>query len=214
MVGSAHTHAMAEALLAGLITGYGLAVPVGAVAVLMVNMTAHTSFRMGAAAAVGAVTADGLYAVAAVVGGTALASVIRPIAAPLTWVAALVLLAMAVRIARGAVSAPAAPSRPLTPDTARRSYLTFLGLTALNPWPAVYFVTVIVGRHGQVGMTDAEATVYVGAILAASASWQLLLAAGGAVLGRTIASPRSQRLTALVSAALIGGLAVSMPIHG
>jgi arginine exporter protein ArgO len=201
---------MTEAFLAGLVAGYGLAVPVGAVAVLMVNMTAHTSFRMGAAAAAGAVTADGLYAVAAVIGGSALAAVIEPISAPLTWIAALTLLGMAVHIARTATSTKNAPSQTLTPTTTWRSYLAFLGLTALNPWPAIYFVALILGRHAQGGMTETETAAYVGAILLASASWQLLLAAGGAALGRTLTSPRSQRLTALISGVLIGGLAISI----
>ncbi|MFJ8170588.1 hypothetical protein ACIQ64_19305 [Streptomyces sp. NPDC094473] len=44
---------------------------VEAVAVLMVNMTAATSLRTGAAAALGAATADAGYAVAAVLGGSA-----------------------------------------------------------------------------------------------------------------------------------------------
>ncbi len=51
--------------------GRGEPDPVGAVAVLMVNMTAATSLRTGAAAALGAATADAGYAVAAVLGGSA-----------------------------------------------------------------------------------------------------------------------------------------------
>ncbi|RKS04791.1 arginine exporter protein ArgO [Nocardiopsis sp. Huas11] len=202
---------MMQTLIAGLAAGYGLAVPVGAVAVLMVNMTARTSFRMGAAAAMGAVTADALYAVAAVLGGRALALAVEPIATPLTWAAALVLVVMAVRVVRGASARGVeAPDRGPTPVTAWRAYLVFLGLTALNPWPAIYFVALILGRQAGAAMGAAETAVYVGAILLASASWQLFLAAGGTVLGRALTGPRGRRWTAGVSGLLIGGLAVGM----
>ncbi|MGH3115570.1 MAG: LysE/ArgO family amino acid transporter [Nocardioidaceae bacterium] len=205
---------MTQTILAGLVAGYGLAVPVGAVAVLMVTMTARTSFRMGAAAAMGAVTADGLYTVAAVLGGRALARTIEPFATPLTWIAALILLAMAIRIVRTATTAKGTASRALTPTSAWRSYLVFLGLTALNPWPAIYFAALILGRHAQGGLSGTETVAYVSAILLASTSWQLLLAAGGSALARTLTSPRSQKLTSVTSGALIGGLAISMLATG
>jgi len=48
------------------------------------------------------------------------------------------------------------------------------------------------------------------AAFAASASWQLLLAGGGALLGRLLAGPRGRLATALVSSAVIVGLAVGL----
>jgi arginine exporter protein ArgO len=205
---------MTQTILAGLVAGYGLAVPVGAVAVLMVDMTARTSFRMGAAAAMGAVSADGLYAVAAALGSSALALAIEPFATPLTWIAALILLAMAIRIIRTATAAGATKSRVLIPTSAWRSYLLFLGLTALNPWPAIYFVALILGRQAHSGMTGTESVAYVSGILLASSSWQLLLAAGGSALARTLTSPRSQKLTSMTAGVLISGLAISMLATG
>src|ERR1700730_11522959 len=73
------------ALVAGLAAGYGVAVPVGAIAALVLSLTARPSFRGGAAAALGVATADGVFAVAAVLGGAALARLIQPIATPLRW---------------------------------------------------------------------------------------------------------------------------------
>ena len=83
---------MTGALVAGLLAGYGVAVPVGAIAALIVSLTARTSLRVGAAAAMGVATADGIFAVAAVLGGAALARLIEPISTPLRWVAAVVLV--------------------------------------------------------------------------------------------------------------------------
>ncbi|MGW2388183.1 hypothetical protein ACWCYK_01645 [Streptomyces lydicamycinicus] len=51
------TEILTEAFLPGLWAGYALAVPVGAPAVLLVSVTARTSFRVGASAALGVATA-------------------------------------------------------------------------------------------------------------------------------------------------------------
>ena len=93
---------MTAALVAGLLAGYGIAVPVGAVGTYLVSLTARTTLRTGVCAALGVATADGLYALAATLGGTALASALRPVLGPLRWVCVLVLLALA---AWGAVTA-------------------------------------------------------------------------------------------------------------
>src|SRR6476646_10134126 len=90
-------------LVAGLLAGYGVAVPVGAIAALLISLTARTSLRVGAAAALGVATADGLYATVAVLGGAAAARFVAPLATPLRWVAAAVLVALAVRTAVTAV---------------------------------------------------------------------------------------------------------------
>ena len=84
------------ALVAGLLAGYGIAMPVGAVAAYLVALTAQTSLRTGAFAALGVATADGVYALIAVCGGAALAAVLRPVTLPLRRGSAVVLIALAV----------------------------------------------------------------------------------------------------------------------
>lgn len=59
---------MTGALVAGLIAGYGIAVPVGAVGAYLVSLSARTSLRIGSSAALGVATADGIYALAAMAG--------------------------------------------------------------------------------------------------------------------------------------------------
>jgi threonine/homoserine/homoserine lactone efflux protein len=63
---------MTAAIVAGLLAGYGIAVPVGAVGAYLVALTARTSLRTGAAAALGVATVDGGYALVAMLGGGAL----------------------------------------------------------------------------------------------------------------------------------------------
>jgi arginine exporter protein ArgO len=199
-------------LVAGLLAGYGVAVPVGAIAALIVSLTARTSLKVGAAAALGVATADGFYAAVAVLGGAALARVIEPIATPLRWVAAAVLVAYAARTAVIAVrhhrEQTERASTGLT--TPGRAYLGLLALTLLNPATIVYFGALVLGRQAGDPLTPAGEVVFVLAAFAASASWQLLLAGGGGVVGRTLTGPRGRLATALVSSAVIVVLAVGL----
>lgn len=203
-----------DAFLPGLWAGYALAVPIGALAVLLVSLTARTSLRVGASAALGVATADGLYATLAVLGGAVLSRAVQPVTVPLRWVAAAVLLGLAARTALTAVrergSTPDAASQPSALGRPGRACLGFLGLTLLNPWTIVYFSALILAGPAGADAGGPARAAFVAAVVAASASWQLLLATGGAVLGRALTGPRGRLVTALVSSAVLGTLAVSL----
>jgi len=197
---------MSGAFLAGVVAGYGVAVPVGAIGVLIVGLTARTSLRVGAAAGLGAATADGVYALVAVLGGAALAGAIAPVATPLRWTAAGVLLLLAAHTAWSALGKPARTAEPET-TTARTAYLGILGLTLLNPATVVYFAALVLGRGGAGG----GVWFVLGAFLA-SASWQLLIAGGGSLVGRLLTGDRGRLVTAVVSSAVIAILAVGLVV--
>lgn len=205
------------ALVAGLLAGYGIAVPVGAVATYLVSLTARTSLRTGACAALGIATADGLYALVATLGGSALAGALRPALGPLRWASAL-LLTLA---AHGAITAvrrhrahrSAARTDPPPPGPAR-AYLSLLGITLLNPTTVIYFAALVLGTRTADAVRPLEEGVFVLAAFLASASWQLLLAGGGALLGRALTGRRGRLVTALVSSGVITGLAVRMLVPG
>lgn len=210
-----------EALLAGLLAGYGVAVPVGAIAALLVSLTARTSPRVGAAAALGVATADGLYCALAVVGGAAVARLVEPVSGTLRWAAAVVLVGLAARTAYTAWRTRAG-DRPRTPagdrglTTPTRAYIGLLALTMLNPATVVYFTALVLGRQADDGSTGTVGTVggvvFVAAAFLASASWQLLLAAGGTVLGRVLTGPRGRFATAIGSSVVIAALAVGLVV--
>lgn len=201
---------MGDVVLSGLLTGWAIAVPVGAVAALIVTLTARTTWRVGAGAALGVATVDAGYAVVAVVAGAWVASLLEPVARELGIVSGAVLLGLAALTALHAVrsgSAAGAEADDRRPMTPARAYVLFLGITALNPATVVYFAAIVLGNdHLTSGV--AEAVVFVAAVAVASGSWQLLLASGGAALGRTVTGPRGRLVTGLVSAAVIAALAV------
>ncbi|WP_327365538.1 LysE/ArgO family amino acid transporter [Streptomyces sp. NBC_01217] len=205
---------MTAILVAGLLAGYGIAVPVGAVGTYLVGLTARTSLRTGACAALGVATADGLYAVVAVVGGSSLTQILAPVMAPLRWASALVLIALAVHSGttaigryRGRRSVARIETEAVSPA---RSYLMLLGMTMMNPATVVYFAALVLGSRTTADAGHLERAVFVLAAFVASASWQLMLAGGGALLGRAVTSRRGQLATALASSVLITALAVQL----
>ncbi|MEU4663111.1 LysE family transporter [Micromonospora chalcea] len=212
---------MTGAFLAGLVAGYGVAIPVGAIAILILGLSARTSFRVGSAAALGVATADGLYAAVAALGGAAVASGLAPFAGPLRLIAAGVLLALACLTAWRAMRPPAPAQEPNSPapaqepsprgglDTPVRAFAAVLALTLLNPATVVYFVALVLGRGDVLGSSPVGAAAFTAGVFLASASWQLLIAGGGSLIGRALTGPRGRRVTALLSSAIIAALAVA-----
>jgi arginine exporter protein ArgO len=198
--------AVLEVALSGLVTGWAIAIPIGAVGAFLVALTARTSFRVGAAGALGIATVDGGYAMLAVVAGAAVAAALGPVADTLEIASGVVLLGVAVLIAAHAV-ATAGRMRSVSPMRPARAYAVFVAITAVNPTTVVYFAAVVLGnQHLVSGWT--EGTVFVLAAFAASASWQLVLAGGGAAVGRVATGGRAHLVTGLVSAGVIAALAL------
>lgn len=213
-MGAATRRPLMAALVAGLLAGYGIAIPVGAVGTYLVALTARTSWKTGACAALGIATADGLYALIAMIGGSALAPLIEPIMLPLQWVSAVVLVALAVRSGATAIGryrrqhlATRTDEAPLGPA---RAYLGFLGITIMNPLTVIYFAALVLASRTTAAANPLDQTVFVLAAFAASASWQLFLAGGGALLGRVLTSGRGRLVTAVCSSVLITALALHL----
>ncbi|MGH3663618.1 MAG: LysE/ArgO family amino acid transporter [Micromonosporaceae bacterium] len=207
---------MTSALVAGLLAGFGIAMPVGAIAAYLVALTARTSFKIGAFAALGIATADGVYAVVATYGGAVLAAPIELIMLPLRVGSAVVLLALAARTAvvairrhRESAAQPAAGDELVGPA---RAYLGLLGLTISNPATVIYFAAYVLGLQAALAPDHVERVVFVLAAFSASASWQLMLAGGGALLGRALTGPRGRLATAIAASTLIAALAVHLLI--
>lgn len=201
-----HHQRVLEVVVSGLVTGWAIAIPVGAVGAYLVGLTARTSWRVGAAGALGIAAVDGVYALLAVAAGAALAGLLAPVATPLRVASGVVLLLVAaltlaqtLRARREALEH--ASMSPL------RAFGTFVAITALNPATVVYFAAIVLGNR-TLTETPLQSGVFVAAAFVASASWQLTLAAGGATLGRAISSERGRTVTGLVSAGVIALLAV------
>lgn len=204
---------MTAAAVSGLLAGYGVAIPIGAIAVLLISISATTCLCIGISAGLGAATIDGGYALIAVAGGAGLAREVQAAAEPLRWAAAATMTLLAAWTTAAAVRryrsrAATTTAAGLTLATPKRAYLTLAGLTMLNPLTAAYWAALVLGRQASTTLTAAQAAVFVAAVFVASASWQTLLAGGGALIGRLVTSRRGMLATALASSLLIGLLAL------
>lgn len=200
----------------GVIAGYGIAIPVGAIAVLIIDLALRRGFRPGFAAGAGAASADWIYAGLAVAAGTALALALRPFALSLALASGGVLVALGMS---GVWRVWRARPTTATPDAAqpdRRSlrlvYLQFLGLTLLNPLTVVYFAALVLGGSLGSNGTLASGLLFVLGAGLASLSWQTLLAAVGSLLGKRL-PPRARLITSLVGNMVVIALGVRILVQ-
>ena len=171
-------------LLEGLAAGYGIAIPVGAVSILIFTTGMKSGFRRGFAAGAGAATADLLYAAAASAAGGALVLILQPVARFFRVGGGGVLilmaawgLAQAFRRRKGGDDRAKAPAAG-----AGAAYIQLLGITLVNPLTVVYFAALILGRGSGGGSLAAGRLAFVLGAAAASLSWQTLIAALGSLL--------------------------------
>ena len=200
-----------ETFLQGILAGYGIAVPVGAIAILIIESGLRLGFWAGFAAGAGAATADVLYALLAAAAGQALAGLLEPYAAPLRLLSAAALIVLggwglwSLRQTRTPQAAGA--SQPLE-QGAGKIYARFVGLTLLNPLTIVYFSALILGGSSGQAAWGSRAVFVLGAGLA-SLSWQSLLAGLGAWGHRRLPA-RARRLAGLAGNLIVLGLGVRL----
>jgi threonine/homoserine/homoserine lactone efflux protein len=190
----------------GLIAGYGIAIPVGAVAILIVNTAIRCGFQIGFLAGAGAATADFLYAVLASVAGVALTVALQPLAVPLRLLGGLVLIGIACVGLWQGLRRSGQPERTAESCAPLKMYAQFVGITIINPLTVVYFTAFIIGRGASAAEFSLAANLlFIIGVGLSSLSWQTLLAALGGIAGNRL-SPRFQFLTTVLGNLLVVGL--------
>ncbi|HEU4658962.1 MAG TPA: LysE family transporter [Capillimicrobium sp.] len=197
---------MLSALLAGVAAGLAVAVPLGAIGVMIVELGARAGFRAGWRAGLGTALCDGLYALGAVLAGGAAARALSGIEHGLTLVAAAVLAAVAVHLLLSARRTSTAASHAVAARAPRHVTLRFLALTAINPLTLAIFAGLIAGDP-DLAPGAAGGAAFVAGVLAASLAWQSTLAGTGALLHHRL-PPSAHRWTQAVGGALVLALAV------
>jgi len=218
-----------SSFLEGVLAGYGIAIPVGAIAVLILQTGMRSGFRPAFAAGTGAATADLVYAALAALAGPPIAAALSSFSVALQLGSAALLLAIGGRglwAARvdgadpkiasspaGGAAHPRAGGQPASsgpdPNTAGsrangalRTFWQFLALTLLNPLTVAYFAGLLLGRGAGNPLAPAGRLAFVSGAWLASWSWQTLLAASGALAQRLL-TRRAQRLTTILGNAVV-----------
>ncbi|MFD5410085.1 LysE family transporter [Streptomyces nojiriensis] len=201
--------------LAGAAAGLGVAMPMGAMSVLLLQ-EAMRDRRTAVAAAAGIAAVDLGYAALATALGPWVASHISPVEAWVRLASTVILLVIAGRGLAGArpkaaappVPTPAVPTPavpdPTVPDPATdlaaagatrtatdlrpaKAFARYIALTAVNPTTALYFAALTTAQGASLRTGPAGAAFLVG-VGAASLLWQQSLVALGSLAGARIST--------------------------
>jgi threonine/homoserine/homoserine lactone efflux protein len=200
------------ALVAGLLAGLGIAVPLGAIAVLLIGEGVAHGFRAGAAGALAVGTVDTLYCTAAILLGQVAAPVITSWGAWPARVGGTALVAIsAFGLWRTLTASRDGEDAGPPAGSPWRRFALFLGLTAINPATLIYFAAITVGL-AHLLQSPLAAGLFIAGVGTASISWQLLVVAGGALLRGRLTS-RARRVTGLVGNVIIAALGIAMIVQ-
>ena len=163
-------------LVPGIILGLSIAAPVGPVGILVIRRTLACGRMSGLVTGLGAATADGVYAVVAACGLTAVAGLLAGHIAMIRILGGIFLLCLGVRIF---LSLPAEEPRDTDGRSLRDDYASAVLITLTNPLTLLSFIGIFaaLGTGGASGDISSAALMVTG-IVAGSVLWWLILVSG------------------------------------
>jgi arginine exporter protein ArgO len=197
------------ALFEGLLAGYGIAIPVGAMTVLIVETTLRKGFTAGFVAGSGTATVDFLYAALAAAAGSVLATSLAPYADSVRVISSIFLVGLGIYGLRRALQNTAPEEISRAESGYVRLYLQFFVITAINPLTVIYFSALILGGTLGNSNTNLDRLLFTLGAGVASFSWQSLLAFIGAMLRKGI-SPRVRLGMSLAGNLVVVGLGLRL----
>lgn len=194
------------AALTGALVGLGLAVPLGAIGVLLVTEGAERGVRAALPAAAAVATVDLAYCLVALTVGAALAPALTVLSPWPSIAGGLLLITLG---ARGLLlhlhRSPRVATAPLGP----RRFALFAALTDVNPATLLYFLATITGHPALVTTSTPTTAAFALSAATASLAWNTALTAIGALLRRT-AGPLLRTALPLVGHSLVAALGTAL----
>lgn len=183
----------------GLVLGVAIAAPLGPIGALCINRTLERGFWAGVAGGLGTALADGVYAMFAAAGFTAVASLLGWIELPLQVLGGLFLIYLGINglKPRPPASAASVAARGLIATTVA----TFL-LTIANPATILSFAAIFAGLGLAAGQGGASAALLVAGVFLGSLGWWFFLSGVVAVM-RDRLPARFTAFVGLVSAGIL-----------
>ena len=201
----------------GFAAGLALAIPVGPMAIMLINTTVAKGWRHGVVGALAMATVDGLYAVSVFYIGGALANWLKvwSLWLSLGGSAILLFLGIATLVKNLALfKTKDEDVTPTKPETSRRkTFATFFAATVVNPPTALYFLALAPSVSSIA--TDGNAfagVVFAIGVFVGSIVWQESLAVAGLAL-RSITRGKLRAWIGALGGVLIIALAITMALR-
>ncbi len=198
----------------GFFAGLALAIPVGPMAIMLINTTLAKGWRHGVAGASAMATVDFLYALTVFLLGSAIASFFADWGQLLSQIGALVLLALGVIMLVQNIdlirSNSAEISEAKSGKTALKTFGLFVLATAVNPPTALFFLGIApsVTQYATSNILTNAFTFAIG-VFVGSVIWQQVLAFAGSTL-RKFAQRKVRIFFGLIGGVLIVVLAIAL----
>ena len=210
-------NALLQLFSIGFAAGLALAIPVGPMAIMLINTTISRGWRHGVVGALAMASVDGIYAASVFFIGGAVATWLNVWSLYLSLGGAAILLYLGtstlIKNLRLLSSDKEVAAQKIENGTRRKTYLTFFGATVVNPPTALYFLalapsvaTLATGSLAIGGIAFASG-VFIGSIV-----WQESLAVAGVGL-RAITHGKLRAWIGALGGALIIALSVTMAVR-
>ena len=207
---------MNELFTIGFLAGLALAIPVGPMAIMLINTTLEKGWRHGVAGASAMASIDFSYALVVFLLGHAVSSFFSTWGQLLSLIGAAILLALGFntlwRNYKLMKNVTADVSAAKSGSTPAKTYLLFAGATILNPPTALYFLGIAPSVAGVESTNFVwSAIIFAIGVFVGSVIWQQALALTGTTL-RRFAQNKVRVFFGLIGGALIVALAISLAI--
>jgi arginine exporter protein ArgO len=184
------------------IAGYGIAIPIGPIGILILEVGIQRGFKTAFSAGAGAASADLIYATIASLAGAFLVSLLEPYASPLRIASGIVLIGFGMLLFYHGSRERGKRRKELGTVRQAHTYGAFLGLTLFNPLTVAYFTTLILGLRAGTTYSSINILLFIVGAFSASLSWQTLLAGLGG-LGHKRMSSRLQFATLAIGNSVV-----------
>ena len=186
----------------GLIAGYGIAIPVGPITILIIELGLRRGFWVALCAGAGAASADFVYATIASLAGSFIVSILYPYSTAIHTISASALIALGVYLLYTSVGHVRKRAQEPTVSTRAGAYVFIFGLTLLNPLTVAYFTTLILSLGSNIATSADGVASFVSGAFLASLSWQSIIATVGGV-GHERFSPKLREFTIALGNSII-----------
>ena len=201
----------------GFMAGLALAIPVGPMAIMLINTTISRGLRHGVVGALGMASVDAAYALAVFVVGGLIASALTSLKLLFGLIGAAILLVLGIQttiknlqLLQNQLNLA---GKTVDSGRLRKTFGTFIAATAVNAPTALYFLAIApnVATMGY-EINPVNVTIFVVSVFFGSLIWQESLVFTGLAI-RGITTNRFRAWIGLIGGVLIIALAISIAVR-